>query len=291
MPITSPAVSILAVPYHLGREAVRVGAGPDNFLAGGVVAGLAEHDMCAEVERIAGIDSALGELDAVVAVDAALAGAVARAIDAGRFPLVLAGDCNSCLGILAALAPHPVGVVWLDAHGDLNTPETSASGFLDGMCMAIASGRCHEDARARIGLAEPFPETRHLLVDVRDLDDGERHYLRTSPVRVVASSSLHAEGVRAALAPALEGLRARTRDVYLHIDLDVLDPETAPGVSHPTPIGLSEQELLETLRTVGDTFRIAAAAITNHLPSADVANRTRGLGIRIAIEIVKLALR
>jgi arginase len=289
MPSTSSTVRILAVPYHLGREGVRVGAGPDNFLAGGVANELAEGGRRAEVERIGGIDSTLGELDAVVEVNVLLAGAAARAIASGSFPLVLAGDCNSCLGILAALAPRSVGVVWLDAHGDLNTPETSTSGFLDGMCMAIAGGRCHHDARSRIGLREPFPESHHVLVDVRDLDDGERQYLRSSPVRVVASSSLHAEGVRAALAPALDGLRPRTGEVYLHIDLDVLDPAAAPGVSHPTPIGLSETELVEALRTVADDFRIVAAAITNHLPSADVANRTRGLGMRVAAEIARLA--
>jgi arginase len=262
-----------------------VGAGPDNILTGGI---LEELGVGAEVERIAGIDAALSELDAVVAVDGALARAVTRALAAGRFPLVLAGDCNCCLGTLAALGTRPVGVVWFDAHGDLNTPETSTSGFLDGMCMAMASGRCHDDARIRIGLGEPFPETRHVLVDVRDLDDGERQYLRSSPARVVASSSLHAEGVRAALAPALQSLRTRAGEVYLHIDLDVLDPVAAPGVSYPTPIGLSEEELHEALRAVAGDFRIVAAAITNHLPSADVANRTRELAIRVAREIVRL---
>jgi arginase len=276
------------MPYHLGRAKVRVGAGPENLIAGGIADALA---VPVEVERIAGGDGAASELDAVVAVDGALARSVGAALSAGRFPLVLSGDCNSCLGTLAAFGSRQVGVVWFDAHGDLNTPETSVSGFLDGMCMAIASGRCHHEARIRIGLADPFPETRHVLVDARDLDDGERQYLRSSPIRVVATSSLRAEGMRAALAPALDALRTRADEVYLHLDLDVLDPETAPGVSHPTPIGLSEEELLDALHAVAADFRIVAAAITNHLPSADVANRTRDLAIRVATEIVKTAIR
>ena len=288
---THSHVSVIAVPYHLGREGVRVGAGPDNLVAGGLVASLADRGMAADAQRVAGIDPSLSELDAVVAVDAEVAHRVARARRDGRFPLVLSGDCNSCLGTLAALVETPAAVLWFDAHGDINTPETSQSGFLDGMCMAIASGRCHPNARERIGLRAPFPEQLHVLVDVRDLDVGERHYLRSAPVGVVASASIHDGGVRAALEPALGRLRGRTHDAYVHIDLDVLDPECAPGVSHPTPIGLSEAELLEALRVIGSQLRIVAGAITNHLPSADVANRTRDLAIRLAGELVELAAR
>jgi arginase len=166
-------------------------AGADRILREG------RHDVhvTAVVADVAGLHTT----EAVALVDRALAAAVDGALADGARPVVLAGNCHSCLGTLAGLAAD-VGIVWLDAHGDFNTPETSPSGYFDGMALAVAAGLAHDDLRARIG-ARAVPGEHILLAGVRDLDPGERDNLKRAGVQVVAGDAWRDVGAAALASP------------------------------------------------------------------------------------------
>jgi len=186
-------------------------------------------------------------------------GQVDDALEARGFPVLVAGHCSIALTTLPALARHrpDARVLWLDAHGDFNTPETSPSGFLGGMCLAGACGRW--DA----ALDQPaFPADRVVLCGIRDLDGGERALLERSAATVIGASLETLVYLQNALDEA---------PVYVHLDLDVLDPEVMPA-EFPADGGLSEEKLYDLLDAVADGCEVVGLEITGfEAPEGDAA--------------------
>jgi arginase len=177
----------------------------------------------------------------------------AEATAGARRPLLLSGDCLTAVGILAGLQRrHPdVAIVWLDAHGDFNTPQISTSGYLAGMSLAMLTGRSPDPFCEPLRL-RPVPEDAVVLVDARDLDPAERDALDTSHVvRVPADPP----AVRTALA------RLAAPAVYLHLDLDIIDGDELPGLRFPTAAGPSLAQIEECLATILTTVEPTAACI------------------------------
>jgi arginase len=236
---------MIAVPYHLGRRAVEVGRGP-------LVIVEALGQPCVFVEGTGGV----GDINSILA----------QAVAAHDRPaLVLAGNCNSCLGTLSAL--EEPGIVWFDAHGDFNTPETTISGALEGMSLAIATGHCHPDLMAR-----PVPEEKVVLVATRSIDPLEEGRLASSKIRRAALDVFPS---------ALDELATRVHTIYLHIDLDVLDPSLSPGVNFAEPGGISTDQLFGAVKLVVATGKLGAAAITNFNPDRDREDRTLRIAERL----------
>jgi arginase len=176
-------------------------------------------------------------------------GQVDDALVGGSKPLLLASDCSICLTTLStALRHRPEGrVLWLDAHGDYNTPETSPSGFLGGMCLA---GACREWDP---GIGDPVPAERVVLAGVRDLDAGERLLLEQSAASVIGASAVE---TLVAVKNALNGA-----PVYVHLDLDVIDPEYFPA-QFPAPGGLHPDKLYDLLDSVTEDCEVIGVEVT-----------------------------
>jgi len=280
-------LTICALPYASGQPMVGMGLGPVRYLEARPETLLADHGHETETAVVQPrLEAGLSEPDAVGVIDAALALAVATAGRADRFPLVLAGNCNSCLGTIAGArsgmnGADGIGVVWFDAHGDLNTPETTPGGFFDGMGLAIATGRAYDDVRQAAGLSEPVPEACVAHIGARDLDPPESDYLATAGMLSLSAAELQSGGSAAALEPVLRELRTRTADVYLHIDIDVLSNDVAPGVDFPAPGGLSLAELERAVSAVAETFTVRAAALTAYDPARDRGHATLRSGLRL----------
>ncbi|HET6231649.1 MAG TPA: arginase family protein [Longimicrobiaceae bacterium] len=257
-------VQALLVPYDSGHRDERFGRGPDHLLRHGLASTLRAlgHDVKAEyVETDAPFPT---EIATTFALHARLSERVRAAVDAGRFPLVLSGNCGSAIGTAAGVGTGGLGVVWLDAHGDLNTPETSASGFLDGMCLATLAGRCWRGPAARIPGFTPVAEQRIVLA-ARDLDPGERELLQTSLI-----THLSTEAIRTgALREAVERLARDSERIYLHLDLDVLDTSVGRANSYAVPGGLTAAELADAVATVAATGRLAALGVASYDPTCD----------------------
>jgi arginase len=209
-------------------------------------------------------DARSRDLDAVVDVNRLIARAVREAADQELVPVVLAGNCNSCIGTLAGLGGGDrIGIVWLDAHGDFNTPDTSPSGLLEGMSLAIAVGLCHDDLRIRIGLNHVVPGRNVVMVGVRDLDPGEGDRLAMNQVSVRPPDALRD------LMDLMIALRQRADQIYLHIDLDFLDPLESPGTNFRAGNGVSVATGKDLLNSIVRTVPVSAVALTNYNPDLD----------------------
>src|SRR5918998_1377121 len=177
-----------------------------------------------------------------------VADAVAAEVRAGRVPVVVSGDCTTSLGVVAGLqrAGLDPRVVWFDGHADVQTPETTSTGYLGGFPVRQLVGGSDRTAPDRLGL-RPVPEEDVVLVDARDLDPPEVEYLARSAIRRVPVA-----GVRDAVPPA---------PVYLHVDVDVTNPDDLPGVMFPAAGGPSLAEVTAAVRTVVASGGVAAVGL------------------------------
>ena len=264
-------ITLIPVPYDTARHGERMGAGPGHLLRSGAVDRLAEAGHCVHVEEVLLDDRRMpAEIAAAFELQRGVAAAVQRAASSNSFPIVLSGNCNmAALGMLAGLAKHDIGVCWLDAHGDFNTPETTVGGFLDGMALAMATGRCWREMLAGLTSFTPVAEENVLLLGARDLDRLEASLLAESGVHVISPSDV---GKRAP--QAIERLCQRVGDVYLHIDLDVLDP-TAHGRANQFAVGdgLTVDDVTSLIDLLAAHCRLRGAALTAYDPTCDIDGR------------------
>jgi len=210
---------------------------------------------------------------------------VQRARAHRRFPLVLAGNCSSALGTVAGMGAASTGVVWFDAHGDFNTPDTSTSGFLDGMALAMLTGRCARDRTAGISGFRAVPDEAVVHAGARDLDDAERPALERSGVRVVAPGSAISEQ----LAAAVEGWPDAVVEAYVHVDLDVLDADEATVNEYAAAGGITLPDLLACIDAVATHVPIGAAALTALDPEADTDGRATAAAFAVIEQLLARA--
>jgi len=190
--------------------------------------------------------------------------ALAAAVEAASGPLALLGECTLAPAVVAGLrAAHPgLALVWIDAHGDLNTPATTPSGFLGGMPFAILLGWCRDDLRFAAGLDPPLPEERAALVGARDLDPGEADAIARS--RLVVADDV---------AGALAALPSDA-PLHVHLDGDVLDPEESPGVDFPAPGGWRLPRLVDEMAALAETGRVVGVSLCCGNPRRDPDGRS-----------------
>ena len=286
-------VRVVTIPFRYDEPNEGLGKGPtalleagllDRLREGGADVGGASSVMLADEDRVPGpIAANIGRLGAVTATLIASARREASGV------LALAGDDTASVGIVAGLqrahgAGVRVGIVWLDAHGDFNTPETSYSGILAGMPLAILAGLAGPVWRSLAGLAAPIPTDRILIAGVRELDEREETLLRSTDVQVVAAAAVAEEGP---LRQALHTLLLRADLLLLHVDLDVLDPSLVPSSSTPAPNGWSVTEAADVMRTVLDTGKVAVLGIAGLNPGAGQRGER---SIESAIALIEAAL-
>lgn len=200
---------------------------------------------------------------------------VAEVIRQGNRPVSIAGDCCTTIGVLAGLAEAGINptLIWLDAHGDFNTWETTPSGFLGGMPLAMLVGRGEQTLLDGTGL-KAIPESQVILSDARDLDPDERLALASSDVNMMPEVTGLLE------APLPEG------PVYVHFDIDVIDPEEAPAMSYPAPAGPSVKTLRHVFRQMTHTSRIVALSVSAWNPDMDGADRTQEVVMGLIAELL-----
>ncbi|HYZ19554.1 MAG TPA: arginase family protein [Gaiellaceae bacterium] len=253
---------LIQVPYHLGRENVVLGAGP---------APLAEA-IGGESVVVERKDPPYNEIYATFDVVRQLAAAVRETVTDERFPLVLAGNCHSAMGTVAGL-DRELGVVWFDAHGDFHTPDSSPTGFIDGMALALVTGEGWAELRRSVDGLRRVPEEHVVLVGARDLEPTEEERLAASAVTRADTASLER---------ALGELAERVDEVYVHIDLDVLDPTAGKANDWAVDGGLTASELDEALASILARFDVPAAAFTAYDPRFDPEGRVPQIAATLA---------
>lgn len=281
---------MIEVPYGYGFVGPNRGEarGPRRYMEAGADRLLRSMGFEVSTETLERRTQTGDILPAVVDGSRCLATSVFHSSETGEFPIVLSGGCSACLGILSGLSAN-VGIIWFDAHGDFNTPETSRSGFFDGMSLAVATGFCYRNLWYQVTSAPPVAPAKTLLAGVRDLDPGERENVDRSGLLVVTASQIKTPGVREAFIGTLEDLRARVSEIYLHLDIDVLDPEFAPAVDYPTPNGLTVEEVEDAFQLIATKFLIRAAALTAYNPDRSGDELTVACGLRVLLALAQAA--
>lgn len=282
-------IHTILVPYDSGHRAARMGRGPLHFSEHGARDRLRArgHEVLESVVDVA--TTFPTEVGTSFELYRGLSERVCGAVTDQAFPLVLAGNCGSSLGTVSgvrAASPNDdsaIGVIWLDAHADFNTPEITTSGFLDGTVLAALTGRGWNALTASIPGFRPVPDAHVVLVGARDIDAEEERLLASSRVTRVEAARMRTDGARAALDPALTELARHVSRVYLHIDLDVHDPAEAQANQYAVPGGLAAGTVRDLVRVVGERFSIVAAALTAYDPTYD--GRMLDVGLRLMEEL------
>jgi arginase len=289
-------VAIIGAALDLGSGRRGVDMGPSAIRYAGLdarIEGLARRcedwgNVTAAVAEASAVgDERVRFLEQIKETCERIADLVVRAVEGGFLPLVLGGDHSVALGTLGGLARAKGlgGVLWLDAHGDLNRPETSPTGNVHGMPLAAVLGVAGPGFESDAFRLPAVDSTRVALVGVRELDDGERQLLSELDARVYTMSDVDRLGVEPVLRDALEHVAG---DAFVHVslDMDVLDPEVAPGVGTPVRGGLSYREAHLALELVAEAGLVGSLEVVEVNPILDRENETGEL----AVELVASAL-
>jgi arginase len=284
------AVRLLVVPYDSAQRDTRMGAGPGRLVAGGLRDRLAASGHDVKVETIDATDGAWrAEIGTAFDLNRRVATSVAAAREEGAFPITLAGNCNTAVGTIAGLGASSTGVLWFDAHGDFNTPETTVGGFLDGMALAMVTGRCWMRLAAGVPRFVPVPEDRVILVGAGELDDEESFMLAASAITRLPVDGTSRVEERAEA--AVDRLASRVEQLYVHVDLDVLDASEGQVNAYSGGAGLTLAEVLRTIEIAAARLPIAGAAITAYDPAFDATGSVCRAGIEVVERIVELVSR
>ena len=293
---TPREVAIIGAALDLGQGRRGVDMGPSAIRYAGLEERLASlgftvHDQgnveTAVPEATALQDERARFLPEIKRTCERIAAKVVEAVGAGSTPLVLGGDHSVALGTLGGLAAvhGPGGVLWIDAHSDINTPETSPSGNVHGMALGAALGLGGDGFASDAWPLPALDPKRVALLGVRQLDDGERRLLREAGVRVFTMSEIDRVGVERAMREALDRV-AGGSFVHVSLDLDALDPEIAPGVGTPVRGGLTYREAHLALELVAESGLAGSLEVVEVNPILDRENTTA----LTAVELVASAL-
>jgi arginase len=285
-------VAIIGAELDLGAGRRGVDMGPSAIRYAGLGDRLEAIGL--DVDDLGNVDAALPEtvaagderarfLAEIKATCERVADAVGRAAAAGRVPLVLGGDHSIALGTVGGLAARrgAGAALWFDAHGDLNTPETTPSGNVHGMPLAAALGQAADGFRSDAWPLPALDPARVSLIGVRSLDDAERRIVRELGLGVHTMSEIDRRGVVEVVRDALARARGAPF-VHVSLDMDVVDPDVAPGVGTPVRGGLSYREAHLAMELIAESGLLDSLEIVEVNPILDTVNETAALAVELA---------
>jgi arginase len=274
-------IQIIQVPYDSGHKGVRTGKGPIHFIEHGIDQILSE---CGHNVNISQIDHTISpptEIGTGFELNRLLSECVKSARSENRFPLVLAGNCNSCVGTIAGINLDRLGIIWFDAHGDFNTPETTVTGFLDGMGLAMATGRCWRTLLKTIPGFVPVPDNHVVHVGSRDLDVEERKMFEKAGIPLVSPTTKRETNILETFRTALTELKNHVDKIYLHIDMDVLHTDRGQPNHLAVPGGLPVEIVEDAIKMAREYFNLGGCGISSYDPAYDKGNSVLNAGIRL----------
>ncbi len=234
-------------------------------------------------------DSKVKYLPEIAVASQQLADKVEAILESGAIPLVLGGDHSIAIGSVAGLSAfyrkrdQRVGVIWFDAHGDMNTPETSPSGNIHGMPFAAILGKGARELTHISGFAPKVHPEDCVLIGTRSVDPEEAVALKSSGIRVVTMRELDERGMSAVMDEAMWLASRRTAGFHVTMDMDFVDPDFAPGVGTPVPGGPTYRESHLAMEKIADSGKMLSFELTEVNPVLDVANRTAELGVQLIL--------
>jgi arginase len=285
-------LSIIGMPMDLGQMRRGVDMGPSAIRYAGIVERLKPlfeevHDLgdipIGRPEVVVDKESNLRNLDLVAEKSTLLAKKVDAAVESGAFPLVLGGDHSIAIGTLAGVSKHykNLGVIWYDAHGDLNTAETSPSGNIHGMPLAASIGLGHRLLTDIGGYSPKVRPENVVIIGARALDDGEKDLIKEIGMKVYTMHEIDRLGMAKVMEETIAYLKDKTDGVHLSLDLDGLDPNDAPGVGTPVIGGISYRESHLAMEMLEEAKIITSAEFVEVNPILDEKNKTATVAVEL----------
>lgn len=291
--MTSLDISIIGVPMDLGQLRRGVDMGPSAIRYAGAIERLQsighnvvdEGDIYIDLSKKRdSINTTLKNLDTVVNANIELANKVHKVLANGQFPLVLGGDHSIAIGTLAGISDSykNLGVIWYDAHADMNTSDTSPSGNIHGMPLAVSMGLGHERL---VNIRDYVPKVKPeniVIIGARSIDEGEKKLIREKGIKVYTMHEIDRLGMTDVIQDAIIYLRDQNVDgVHLSLDLDGLDPIYTPGVGTPVPGGITYRESHLAMEMLQDSGLITSAEFVEVNPILDEKNKTADVAVSL----------
>lgn len=283
---------IIGAPSDFGQGRRGVDMGPSAIRYAGLSEKLARlgHD----VEDLGNIvvptpemhtvkDEKLKYFDEVKAVCENLYREVSRVMEEDAIPIILGGDHSISIGSMAGIAAsrRPFGVIWFDAHGDMNTPETTPSGNIHGMPLAVNLGLGHPELIHLGGFAPKVKPENVVLVGIRSIDEDEAKLIRQTGIRAYTMAEIDRMGMAAVMEEAIRIASNQTEGIHLSLDLDSLDPTFAPGVGTPVNGGVTYREGHLAMEILADSGKIRSVDVVEVNPILDIHNQTGNMAVEL----------
>ncbi|HEV2022893.1 MAG TPA: arginase [Terriglobales bacterium] len=298
--IVPKKIRVIGVPLDLGQSRRGVDMGPSAVRVAGLEARLealghtvedAGNILVAIAEQKKEGDPKAKYLKEIVATCTKHADLVLKTLEAGKIPIVLGGDHSVAVGTMAGVAEfhrrlgHKVGLIWIDAHTDINTPETSPSGNVHGMPLAAIMGLGPAELANIVNFSPMVAPENCVLVGVRDIDVVEKENVRKAGVEVYTMRDIDERGMRAVMEEALRIAGRGTAGYHISLDMDWIDPEDAPGVGTPVRGGATYREAHLVMEAIADHGRMTSFEIVEVNPVIDEHNRTADLAVELALSV------
>jgi arginase len=291
-------IAVIGVPLDLGAGRRGVDMGPSAVRVANLNARLVELGY--QVEDLGNVpvvqresqtegDPKAKYLRQITETCSRLAQMVEGALAAGKFPLVLGGDHSAAIGTVAGVSQHfrlrgeKLGMIWIDAHTDMNTPSTSPSGNVHGMPLACCIGLGPPELSGMFGYSPKIDPANVALVGIRSVDQKEREIVQRSGVHAFTMRDIDERGMRSVIEQAIEVASPETAGIHVSLDMDAVDPGEAPGVGTPVRGGITYREAHLAMETLGDTGRLMSLEIVEVNPVIDEANRTAILAVELVM--------
>lgn len=285
-------LAIIGMPMDLGQMRRGVDMGPSAIRYAGINERLKPlfdeiHDLgdipIGRPEVVIDKESNLRNLGLVAEKNEKLAEKIDNIVRSGYFPLVLGGDHSIAIGTLAGVSQHyqNLGVIWYDAHGDLNTAETSPSGNTHGMPLAVSLGLGHPLLTKISGYSPKVKAENVVIIGARSLDPGEKSLIKAKGIKVFTMHEVDRLGMAKVIEETIAYLKYKTDGVHLSLDLDSLDPHEAPGVGTPVMGGISYRESNLAMEMLSEAQMITSAEFVEVNPILDEKNKTAALAVEL----------
>ena len=287
-------ITLIYAPFHYGVRHVRVGAGPQRILANNLVARLGALGFTVDVHEISPVDAFYdGDLGKSLEVIRRVAKVVRKAVDAYSFPILLAGNCNTSIGLAAGLNRRDLEIAWFDAHSDLDNPEETAEGYVDHMTVSMLTGDCWKSAMATVPGYEPIPLHKFVFCGTRDLSDPQYFKLVHSPAQTVWGRSEDFDELaelRVAFEDRLQQVLGKVTRApcLIHLDVDCLDRSVGMANEYAVFGGPSGRELLSCLDVIGLMRQPVGLTVASFNPDLEGADAVAQVAADAVVHLMGL---
>lgn len=289
-------ISIIGFPMDLGADTRGVDMGPSALR----IAGLKQHIKALGYKvidkgnikikissQLKVFNKQMKYVDEIVKASEIFALQTEKALDRGHFPLLIGGDHSMAMGSLAGIAAHcrktnkTLGLIWVDAHTDMNTAASSPSGNVHGMPLAASLGIGDEKLTNIYGFAPKIKVENVVLVGIRSVDQIERKTTQAADIRVYTMAAIDRRGIYAVISEIIDNFKDKVDHLHISFDMDSIDPDIAPGVGTPIPGGLNFREAHVLMETIAASGMLASLEITEVNPILDIRNKTAELAVNL----------